>query len=323
MTFLYYLGDGLFVDATQGASFVFVSQAYHEMILLFFSGIIIYVTFTLRIVYAVSFSLACFFLILPHVLLFPAYPDPEYRILAWLLINILLSIALGMILNTGERQKIYLRDILNTQERERHRLSRELHDDTAQELIDVGHEIDEILEDTDRFPENARQRLITLRSTIDDILEKTRRAIQGLQPPLLEEIGITPALFWLCDNLAEETGIEIENDISLPEDKLTQELKLAVFRITQESLNNIKKHAQATRVSLHLKMVDNRLRLQISDNGVGFTPPGSGKLISGGKLGLVGLQERVGLLNGSFNLRSKPNEGTMIQVEIPLADTPS
>jgi signal transduction histidine kinase len=318
---LYYIGDGIKIGATGSLATFLQGGAYHELVLLLFSGVIVYIAFFLRIIFSLCFSLVGFFVILPHALLIPAYPDPIYRILSWLTINILLALVVGITINARERQKIYLRDIVNTQEQERHRLSRELHDDTAQELIDVGHDIDEILETPGGLPEEVKLNLLNLRKSIDEILEKTRRAIQGLQPPLLEEVGIKPALLWLCGSLAEETGIEVEPDIDFPEDSLTQETKIVLFRVTQEALNNIKKHSQAEKVEVVLVITEDKVRLTIKDDGAGFNPVGRGKLLSRGNFGLAGLQERVELINGSFNLRSKPGEGTMIKVEIPLSNT--
>ena len=318
---LYYLGDGIEIGVIGSESSFLYGQAYHELVLLLFSGVIVYITFTLRIIFALCFSLAGFFIILPHALLIPAYPDPIYRILSWLVINVLLALGIGVIINARERQKIYLRDIINTQEQERHRLSRELHDDTAQELIDVGHDIDEILESSVDIPGEVQGGLVELRKSVDEILEKTRRAIQGLQPPLLDELGIKPALLWLCGSLAEETEIEVEADIDFPEERLTQEIKIVLFRVTQEALNNIKKHSQAKKVTVALGVTQDKATLMIIDDGVGFTPSRRDKLLSEGKFGLAGLQERVELINGSFNLRSKPGEGTVMRVEIPLSDT--
>jgi signal transduction histidine kinase len=317
---LYYLGDGIKIGVTGSVSSFLYGQAYHELVLLLFSGVIVYITFTLRIIIALCFSLAGFFIILPHALLIPAYPDPIYRILSWLVINVLLALVIGVTINARERQKIYLRDIINTQEQERHRLSRELHDDTAQELIDVGHDIDEILESSVDISEKVQKDLIELRKNVDEILEKTRRAIQGLQPPLLDELGIKPALLWLCGSLAEDTDIEVEADIDFPEERLTQEIKLVLFRVTQEAMNNIKKHSQAKKVTVALGVTQDKATLTIIDDGAGFTPSRRDKLLSEGRFGLAGLQERVELINGSFNLRSKPGEGTTIRVEIPLSD---
>jgi signal transduction histidine kinase len=318
---LYYIGDGIKIGVTESVSGFLRGQPYHELILLLFSGVIVYITFTLPIIFALAFSLAGLFIILPHALLFPAYPDPVYRILSWLVINMLLALAIGVIINARERQKIYLRDIINTQEQERHRLSRELHDDTAQELIDVGHDIDEILESSTNLSSEVRGSLGELRNNIDEILEKTRRAIQGLQPPLLDELGIKPALLWLCGSLTEETDIEVEADIDFPEERLTQEIKIVLFRVTQEALTNIKKHSQAEKVTVVLGVIEAKVILTIIDNGVGFTPSKRDKLLSEGKFGLAGLQERIGLINGSFNLRSRSGEGTVIRVEIPLSST--
>ncbi|MFQ6122146.1 MAG: sensor histidine kinase [Dehalococcoidales bacterium] len=315
---LYYIGDG-FPGGDAGILPLFLyGQAYHELVLLLFSGIVIYAAFVLRIRWALAMSFTGFFIMLPHVLLFPAYPDPMYRFLSWLTINILLAMAIGGILNAREQQQIYLRDIINAQEQERHRLSRELHDDTAQGLIDAGHAIDEMLEPTTHLPRNLATSLHSLRQDIDETLERTRRAIQGLQPPLLDEVGIKPALLWLCDSLSEESGIEVDTDIDLSEERLTQEAKIVLFRVTQEALNNIKKHSGASRAEIGLKVNENRATLTISDNGVGFVPPSRGKLRSERKSGLIGVQERVGLVHGSFVLHSKVGEGTTIRVDIPL-----
>ena len=318
---LYYIGDGFLGGAANALPLFLYSQAYHELVLLLFSGIVIYAATVLRTKWALAASFAGFLIVLPHALLIPAYPDPMYRISSWLAINILLSLVIGGVLNAREQQQIYLRDIVNAQEQERHRLSRELHDDTTQGLIDAGHAIDEMLESSPHLSENMVASLHSLRQDIDETLERTRRAIQGLQPPLLDEVGIKPALLWLCDSLSEESGIEVDTDINLSEEQLTREAKIVLFRVTQEALANVKKHSGASRVKVGLKANKNRAILTISDNGAGFVPSSRGKLRSEGKSGLVGIQERVGLVRGSFDLRSKVGEETTIRVEIPLAET--
>jgi signal transduction histidine kinase len=317
---LYYIGDGFPGGDADALPLFLYGQAYHELVLLLFSGIVIYAAFVLRTRWALAMSFTGFLIMLPHALLIPAYPDPIYRILSWLTINILLALAIGGILNAREQQQIYLRDILNAQEQERHRLSRELHDDTAQGLIDAGHAIDEMLDSSVHQHEGLAISLQSLRQDIDEMLERTRRAIQGLQPPLLDEVGIKPALLWLCDSLSEESGIEVDTDIDLPEEQLTQEAKLVLFRVTQEALTNIKKHSRANRAEISLQVNGNRATLTISDNGVGFVPLSRGKLRSERKSGIIGIQERVGLIHGSFDLRSKVGEGTTIRVEIPLLE---
>jgi signal transduction histidine kinase len=318
---LYYIGDGLLGGATHRLAPFLYGQAYHELVLLLFSGVVIYAAISLRMKWALAVSLAGFLIMVPHTLLIPAYPDPIYRILSWFVINILLALLISGILNAREQQQIYLRDIINAQEQERHRLSRELHDDTAQGLIDAAHAVDEMLESSRQLPENLVTSLHSLRQDIDKILEKTRRAIQGLRPPLLDEVGIKPALLWLCDSLSEESGIDIAAKIDLPEEKLTQEAKIVLFRVTQEALTNIKKHARATKAEIALKANENRVTLIIKDNGVGFVPTSRGKLRSGGKLGLVGIQERVNLVHGYFDLHSRIRQGTTIRVEIPLLES--
>jgi signal transduction histidine kinase len=317
---LYYIGDGLLVSRADGLPAFLYGQAYHELVLLLFSGVIIYAAITLRTKWALVLSFTGFSIVLPHALLIPTYPDPIYRVLSWLTINILLALVVSGVLNAREQQQIYLRDIIKAQEQERHRLSRELHDDTAQGLIDTAHSIDDMLESSPCLPKDLAKGLHSLRGDIDAILEKTRRAIQGLQPPLLDEVGIKPALLWLCDNLSEESGIEVNTDIDLPEEMLTDEAKIVLFRVTQEALTNIKKHSGASKVELKLSAGEQRVTLTISDNGTGFVLPSRAKLRSEGKSGLVGIQERVSLVHGSFDLRSKVGQGTTFRVEVPLQD---
>ncbi len=319
---LYYIGDGVTSGSSRSLPSFLYGQAYHELVLLLFSGLIVYAAIALRTRWALVLSATGFLLVMPHALLIPAYPDPIYRILSWLAINVLLALVVSGALNAREQQRLYLRDIINAQEQERHRLSREFHDETAQELIDAAHRIDEMIESSSGLPRDLVTGLHSLRRETDEILERTRRAIQGLQPPLLDEAGIIPALLWLCDNLTEENGLEVETDIDLAEENLTNEARITLFRVTQEALTNIKKHSRAKHVTLELKTSGSRAVLTISDDGVGFILPGRGKLRAEGKSGLVGIQERVSLVNGSTDLRSKPGQGTTLRVGIPLNGPP-
>ena len=134
----------------------------------------------------------------------------------------------------------------------------------------------------------------------------------------MEKWHKTSCVLWLCNSLSEESGIEIDTDIDLSEERLTQETKMVLFRVTQEALANIRKHSQASRAELRLKENRDRITLTIEDNGIGFVPSSRWKLRCEGKAGLVGIQERVGLIDGSFELRSKAGQGTTVRVEIPL-----
>ena len=171
---------------------------------------------------------------------------------------------------------------------------------------------------TSDMPPDISSSLKALRREMDQVLDATRRAIQGLRPPLLDEMGITPALIWLCDGLAEETGIKVERHIGIHRTKLPAEIELALFRVSQEAITNIKKHSLASEVWYALQIRHGKIRLFIRDNGRGFTPTKEANVRLAGKMGLIGIRERVRLLNGTFALTSAPGMGTTLKISIPL-----
>lgn len=199
-------------------------------------------------------------------------------------------------MNTGERQREYLRYTISAQEQERQRLSRELHDDTAQGLIDTAHTVDDLIESSAHLPDFLSGRLHLLRQKLDDITENMRRIIQGLQPALLDEVGIRSAKIWLSESIAEEIGINVEYNIDLADKKLNQEVSMTLFHVAQEALNNIKQHSHASKAELSLKVNGKKAILTISDNGVGFILPNPSSVHVDEMLGLIGIRERVALL---------------------------
>ncbi len=315
---LYYANDYLIMlPAGWSASFL-QSQAYHELVLLLFSALVIFVSRTLGTGKAIIVSLICALVVLPHALFFSAYPDPLYRVSTWFVVNVLLSLLIGGSVKFREQQRRYLRQIINAQEQERHRLSRELHDDTAQALIDVGHNIDGIMDSSAQLPEDFLDRLCSLRQQVDRILENTRRALQGLRPPLLEEMGLKPALLWLCENLGKDADIDIDTSIDLAGKALTPEMEMVLFRVTQEAFSNIKRHSYANKVQLQLNIYQGKIRLSITDDGIGFNPISRENLRIAEESGLIDMRERVHLVGGTLDVQSQPGNGTVLKVNIPL-----
>jgi signal transduction histidine kinase len=313
----YFVGTGFLLRLWLPPPF-FYRVGYHEIILVAYSGLVVYATTTLGIKAGLIVSLVGLFIAIPHHIFFPAQPDAYYRYASWLAKNCLLAIFIGAALNAKEQQGYYLREVFNIQEQERLRLSRELHDDIAQKLIDAGHAIDELLFRIKDPSPDFEVRLKILRKQTDQVLEDTRRAIQGLRPPLLEEIGLKRSLSWLCQELSEETNIEVEQHIDIEDVRMTPEIEFAIYRISQEAITNIKKHSAATKLNYSLWAKSGRIRLIISDNGRGFAPPGQEKLRAAGKMGLVGIRERVRLLKGTLDLESSPGSGTTLKIGIPL-----
>ena len=146
-------------------------------------------------------------------------------------------------------------------------------------------------------------------------LENVGRLAFALRPSALDEFGLVPALKDLCSTLEEHRGPKIDLDVTLPDDaRLPARLETAIFRITQEALTNVVKHAEAKAVHIVLAGGKASVRLAIEDDGRGFSPAQE----AGGGLGLVGMRERVASVNGALAVYSQRGAGTRLEVEIPL-----
>jgi two-component system, NarL family, sensor histidine kinase DevS len=204
--------------------------------------------------------------------------------------------------------------ILEAQEDERSRIARELHDETGSALTAVLLGLAAI-DAAATLPE-AHQASRALRETARSTLESVGRLAFALRPSALDEFGLVPALKDLSGNLEEHGGPKVELQVDLPVGmRLPAKLETAVFRITQEALTNVVKHAGAKTVKIIFASRERSMVLVVEDDGRGFSrAPGAG-----GGLGLVGMRERVASVNGALDLESKRGVGTRLTVEIPLA----
>jgi signal transduction histidine kinase len=134
-----------------------------------------------------------------------------------------------------------------------------------------------------------------------------------LRPKVLDDFGLVPALERLAHGFAEETGIEVDLEAGAITERLPREVETAIYRIVQESLTNVVKHAQAGRVSVFLTRTDGRVKAVIEDDGRGFDPSAT----DGGGIGLVGMRERIELLDGTLIVESSATSGTTVAVEVP------
>ncbi|MGA9047734.1 MAG: PAS domain S-box protein [Dehalococcoidia bacterium] len=215
--------------------------------------------------------------------------------------------------------RYYLNQITRAQEEERKRISRELHDDTAQALFAVSRQMDNFIRDNLDLSEHQRKVLHEIRRSMGVTLQGIRRFSQDLRPSIIDDLGLMPAVKWLVKQKSEESGIDISLKTSGKEQRLLPEMELILFRIIQEGLNNVSKHAVASEAEVRVDFENSRVDVSIVDNGQGFELPQTvGDLSHSGKLGLVGMQERVSLLNGSIDIKSKPGKGTEVRVSVPL-----
>ena len=213
----------------------------------------------------------------------------------------------------------YVGAITDSQEDERRRISRELHDETVQSLMAIGRRI-ELYEASEQDPHRLAQ-LEELHAMMDETVNSVRQISRDLRPLILDDLGIVPALRALVRAARDGEGAisDAKLEVTGTPVPLTPEQELALYRITQEALNNVRRHARAEGVEVRLDFSAKAIHLRITDDGAGFGVPASlAELAETGHFGLMGIQERVWAAGGSLNIDSVPNHGTLIGVTIPV-----
>lgn len=211
-----------------------------------------------------------------------------------------------------QREKLRrLRSVIDGQDQERNRLARELHDGIGQSLIAVKLQLENA--ETMNYS-MMRAGIDSAKSMIDLTIEEVRRVCHALLPAALNEFGIVSTLRALCSELGSLAGFKavFENEGSL--DRISKKSQIYLYRIAQEALNNIAKHARASTVTMKLKRENNIVTLEVSDNGKGFT---FDPVSFAQRNGLQNMRERTNLLQGEFTIISHPGKGTTIKVSIP------
>jgi two-component system, NarL family, sensor histidine kinase DevS len=206
-----------------------------------------------------------------------------------------------------------LRRVVAGQELERKRLARELHDETGQALTSILLGLRSIEESSKEKPE-LREAVLALREIVVDTLQDVRRLAVELRPKALDDFGLVPALEWLSETFAEQTEVDVHLQAALGEDRLPAEIETALYRIVQEALTNVVKHAQASTVSVVLTRKGQSVVAVVEDDGRGFDPTQTREE----GLGLVGMRERIALLGGRVTVESSERGGTTVAVEVPV-----
>jgi PAS domain S-box-containing protein len=217
-----------------------------------------------------------------------------------------------------ENLRYYLHQITKAQEEERKRIARELHDDMAQVLGSLSRQLDNFIRKKHGFASNEVLFLKDLQAQLNRGVQVVHRLVQDLRPSLLDDLGLIPALRSLTKSLQESEGIATDLKVSGGERRFLPEVELLLFRIVQEALSNIRRHAQASEAQVVIDFAEDRVKLTISDNGRGFELSGGvDDFPRSGKLGLAGMQERAQLLGGTLEVRSTLGKGTTLIVEVP------
>lgn len=222
--------------------------------------------------------------------------------------------------HSRERLRALSTRLQTLREEERTRISREIHDELGQLLTGIKMDL-RWIEDrlsTGNWPLAANpilDRVVQSTELIDRLMLSVRRIASELRPDLLDSLGLLNALQFELSRFGKLTSLEVHSDFpdSLP--PLNIEIRTAVFRIFQETLTNVARHAHASRVDVSLRLATGRARLQVRDNGQGMVTE---EILGAGSLGLLGMQERASLLQGKLQLESSPGAGTVVSLDFPL-----
>ena len=217
--------------------------------------------------------------------------------------------------NGQERMRVLTSQLIKAQEDERRRISRELHDEIGQAL--TASKIS--LQSLDRSAEDfvvANRRTM---KTIEDVLQQVRNLSLDLRPPMLDDLGLAAALRSYLDRQVQSDAFSVSCELDPIADGLSLEIETACFRVLQEVITNIVRHAQASHVQVELRQHEKELQLLIRDNGIGFDVQAARESAARGEsLGLLGMEERVRLLSGRIDIRSSPERGTEVYVYFPI-----
>jgi signal transduction histidine kinase len=206
-----------------------------------------------------------------------------------------------------------VRRVVRAQETERQRLARELHDETGQALTSILLGLKPLEEALADHP--ARSDLARLRELVVNALQDVRRLAVELRPAVLDDFGLVPALERLIEGFAEQSEIRVDFHSALGELRLPPEVESTVYRVVQESLTNIVKHADAHNISVSLARRESTVAAVIEDDGSGFDQ----RAVREESVGLIGMRERLALLDGRLEIESRPGAGTTVVAEVPLS----
>ena len=222
--------------------------------------------------------------------------------------------------NLSENSRLYVKQVTLAQEAERLRIARELHDRTVQSLITLLHQSERFVEKNENLNAACTTFVTELTDNIKGIINEVRYLSSSLRPSILNHLGLVPSMEYLTKQTETDYGIKTSLHVEGRQYRFLPEVETSVFRIVQEALHNVVRHAEATNADVSLKFGSDLAELVIKDNGKGIKdfPILKEQLICKRKLGLAGMFERVELVEGEICLLTGPGEGTLISVSIPL-----
>ncbi|NLE08064.1 MAG: PAS domain S-box protein [Dehalococcoidales bacterium] len=218
-----------------------------------------------------------------------------------------------------ENLRYYLQQITRAQEEERKRIARELHDDTAQRMLSLSRQIDNFIRNQSEINDSFLSFLKNLRGQIGEGVEAVHRYAQDLRPSLIDDLGLIAALRSYAKRAREYDDMVISLRVKGQERRLPSEVEMLLYRVIQEALNNVWKHAEATMIQIDVIFEEKRVVVCVTDNGKGFNISETVSSVPHtGKLGIIGMQERAKLLGGVLKFESSPGKGTRVRFTMPV-----
>lgn len=214
----------------------------------------------------------------------------------------------------------YIGAITQAQEDERRRLARELHDQTAQALVALGHR-QQMLKPYLKEGPAAAELHGEIRAMIQGTIEDLRRIVRALRPVYLEELGLAPALQMLARDLELDDKVALHFEMTGSPQRLAPEHEIALYRIAQEALNNAWQHSNASQIWLSVHFGETQVTLAVRDNGQGFSPQRHAAVLDDSGLkhfGLMGMAERAALIRAQLQIKSEPGAGTTVTIWAPI-----
>ncbi|PKM82430.1 MAG: histidine kinase [Firmicutes bacterium HGW-Firmicutes-14] len=210
-------------------------------------------------------------------------------------------------------------EIIRAQEEERKRVAREIHDGPAQSMANVVLRMEFCEKLLEVEPPKVGEELRLLKEVVRNNLQDVRKIIFDLRPMALDDLGVVPALKRYIEDFREKNDIDIEMNFYGRETRLEPALEIALFRLVQEALNNVIKHARAAKVTVDFQMKSEWVKASIKDDGIGFDLEDYLAMKAGNHFGLISMRERIDLLGGELDIDTKPGGGTTVSFTVPVA----
>jgi signal transduction histidine kinase len=216
--------------------------------------------------------------------------------------------------------RLLSRQVLSAQEEERKKISRELHDVIAQTLTSINVRLTALKKEAALNTKDLERNIARTQELVEHSVNIVHRFARELRPTVLDDLGLIPALHTFMKNFREQTGIRVSLTAPAAVNTVNSDKRTVLFRVAQEALTNIARHAQASRAEVTIQKLDGAICMRIKDNGKGFQEQRVLRAKKAKRLGLLGMRERLEMVGGNITIQSTPGKGTTIQTQIPLTN---